>query len=193
MKQVLVLAVVLAASPAFAQTSGVIPKDTAPRYVTLPGTCTIGQEAIQTGGTAGRYVCTAANTWTVLGSGGGGGTPAGSVGAIQFHDSGDVFGGFGSWDGTTATINALLATNAVHTYADTLATPAAPVIDQVGTTGSHNYGYRIVALRSDGFFSSDTSSEGTTATGHAVLTTGHYNTITTVVADGVDSYAIYRT
>jgi hypothetical protein len=34
------------------------------------------------------------------GSGGGGGTPGGSTGAVQYNNAG-AFGGFGSWDGTT--------------------------------------------------------------------------------------------
>lgn len=48
---------------------------TPPNSTTLPGTCTIAQIYFDTDATAGlnMYGCTATNTWTLLGDGGGGG------------------------------------------------------------------------------------------------------------------------
>ena len=45
----------------------------------LPGTCTVGQRYFKTDATAGQnlYGCTATNTWTVLGDGGGSGSTSG--------------------------------------------------------------------------------------------------------------------
>lgn len=46
-----------------------------PRGTALPGTCSVGQQFFLTTAPAGRnlYGCTASNTWTLLGDGGGGG------------------------------------------------------------------------------------------------------------------------
>ncbi len=56
-----------------------------PNATTNPGTCTVGQIHFDTDATAGQnmYGCTATNTWTLLGDGGGGGSIGGSTGATD--------------------------------------------------------------------------------------------------------------
>jgi len=52
------------------------PRLTPPAYATLPASCNIGDMVTKTGSSAGLYVCTAANTWTIMSGGGGGGGTA---------------------------------------------------------------------------------------------------------------------
>lgn len=75
-----------------------------PTYIgtSLPATCVTGQEFFKTDVAAGsnKYLCTSANTWTPI-TGGGGGTPGGSNGQIQYNNAG-AFGGAAQayWDAT---------------------------------------------------------------------------------------------
>lgn len=48
-------------------------------------------------------------------SGGGGGTPGGSSGDVQFNNAG-AFGGFGDWNGTTLTVDAAITSSAGGTH-----------------------------------------------------------------------------
>ena len=123
----LALAIWLCASSAFGQ--GTIPPKIVPETVTIPsgitGTLPVGNggtgvtsatdDAVLVGnGTALQSkvltTCSAADsalTYDTSANAFGCNTitsaPGGAIGTIQFHDTGDVFGGFGSWDGTTFT------------------------------------------------------------------------------------------
>lgn len=58
----------------------------------------------------------------------------------------------------------------------TIVTPLAPTVAPVGTAGVETWGYKVVAVTQGG--DSLPSPEGTTATGNAVLTAGHFNRVT---------------
>lgn len=63
-----------------------------PHGTSLPATCAVGDEFMDTDAATGQrfYLCEATNTWALQGDGGGGGggTPAGSNGDIQINSSG---------------------------------------------------------------------------------------------------------
>lgn len=77
-----------------------------------------------------------------------------------------------------------------------LATPATPLIANVGTTGAATVAYKVVArsgtiLNPSGVTAA--SSAGSTASSNATLSTTNYNTITWQPVPGAVSYDIYRT
>lgn len=72
-----------------------------------------------------------------------------------------------------------------------LATPALPVITNLGTAGVTAYSYKIVAINSTG--STDASAAGSTATGNATLTVTEFNRLTWTAVTGASGYWIYRT
>jgi len=75
-----------------------------PTYIgtSLPATCVTGQEYFKTDVAAGsnKYLCTSANTWTPI-TGGGGGTPGGSNGQIQYNNAGAFGGANLTWNAVT--------------------------------------------------------------------------------------------
>lgn len=56
-----------------------------PNGTSLPGTCTVGQQFMDTDATTGQrlYLCESVNTWVLQGDGGGGGAIGGSTGATD--------------------------------------------------------------------------------------------------------------
>lgn len=73
-----------------------------------------------------------------------------------------------------------------------LATPSAPVITNVGTTGSTTYTYFIVAIDKNGN-KTLASSSGQTTTGNATLNGTNYNTVTWTAVSGAVSYDVLKT
>lgn len=76
-----------------------------------------------------------------------------------------------------------------------LATPSAPTVAVVGTTGSTTWAYKVVAKDGNGGTVGTTaaSSAGQVTTGNATLTAANYNNITWTAVSGAQSYDIYRT
>jgi hypothetical protein len=72
-----------------------------------------------------------------------------------------------------------------------LATPAAPTVTPVGTTGSTAYNYYIVAKDRNGGRTL-VSPVGSTATGNATLNGTNYNTITWTAVPGAYSYDVLK-
>ncbi len=72
-----------------------------------------------------------------------------------------------------------------------IANPATPTITNVGTAGAVTYGYKVVATVNGR--STAASSEGTTTTGNATLSTSNYNVVTWTKVTGATGYKIYRT
>ena len=71
------------------------------------------------------------------------------------------------------------------------ATPATPVVTNVGTTGATTYNYKIAGF--DGSVgTTPASAAGVNTTGNATLTTGNYNAITETTVIG-QAYNVYRT
>lgn len=70
-----------------------------------------------------------------------------------------------------------------------LATPGAPTVTPIGTTGAQAYSYRIVARNSSGVTLAGTA--GTTATGNATLSATNYNQVTWTAVPGAESYDVY--
>ncbi len=103
-----------------------------------------------------------------------GATPAGSGAEIQYRLNGTTFGA----DSTIF-------------YVPQVATPVAPVVTNIGASGSTSYSYKIVAH--NGVGTTLPSSATVTTTGNATLDVTNYNRITTVVATGVLYYDVYRT
>lgn len=74
------------------------------RGTALPTICNVGDAFYKTAATAGQYNCTATNTWTIVTSGGGGGTcPSGSANAIQKTNGTNCAASTVTDDGTTVT------------------------------------------------------------------------------------------
>jgi len=71
-------------------------------------------------------------------------------------------------------------------------TPGIPTVIPQGAAGAATWTYKVVALQSDGTYSS-ASAAGSTATGNATLTGSNFNRITWAAVDGATSYDIYRT
>lgn len=94
----------------------------------------------------------------------------------------------GTLVGTELDVGAIAATNLLLTA---LATPNAPTVTPIGTSGSTTYGYKIVARNSLGV--SVASAEGTTTTGNAALSATNYNRITWTAVSKAASYDVYRT
>ncbi len=66
-----------------------------------------------------------------------------------------------------------------------------PTITPQGTTGATTYGYKIVATNGAGVTAAST--EGTTATGNATLSSSNFNRITWTAVTGATGYKVYRT
>lgn len=109
------------------------------------------------------------STVTITISGGGGGTPGGASGTIQYNNAG-TFGGFGSWDGTTFSIGALNYSNTsgylqIGSSAGRLGINVAPSLASVHIVGAN--GLAPLYVRSfttaDGF---QVSADGQTVMGN---------------------------
>src|SRR5882672_5266473 len=72
-----------------------------------------------------------------------------------------------------------------------LATPAAPVITNLGAAGSTAYSYKVEAISKDQ--TSIASAAGSTATGNATLTSTNSNHIVWTAVTNTLAYRIYRT
>src|SRR5216683_7065983 len=119
----------------------------APSAATLPAVCGIGDLAVKTTATAGLYVCTAANMWTLVGSGGAG-TPGGSDTQVQFNDA-TAFGGSAfTYNKTTQTYTMVTKLPNI----DASALSPAPVLAGLGAGNLSNgvYSYKLTQLDNDG-------------------------------------------
>lgn len=74
-----------------------------------------------------------------------------------------------------------------------LATPAAPTVTAVGTSGATTYGYKVVALNSDTTHSIASAANAAFTTGNATLSVTNLNRVAFVAVAGAESYGIYRT
>ena len=72
-----------------------------------------------------------------------------------------------------------------------LAAPAMPTVTPQGTPGSTAYGYKITAVNNRG--ETESSPEGTTATGNATLNGTNFNRITWTAVAGAIAYRVYKT
>jgi hypothetical protein len=72
-----------------------------------------------------------------------------------------------------------------------LANVSTPTITPQGTTGATTYGYKIVATNGSGVTAAST--EGTTATGNATLSSSNFNRISWTAVTGATGYTVYRT
>lgn len=85
MKRLLLALVwLLLASSVYAQPQPVL---TPPSYASLPATCRVGSLVTKTTATAGLYVCSATNTWTIVSSGTASGAPADATYITQTANS----------------------------------------------------------------------------------------------------------
>ncbi len=86
------------------------PRFAPPAYASLPTSCTIGDLASKTGSGAGLYYCSAANTWSQVGTGSGGGNISGTIveGQVAYGDDPDIIAGNDdfTWDGTSVNFTA---------------------------------------------------------------------------------------
>lgn len=106
----------------------------------LPATCNplTGDVFFKTSAMVSPYFCDSTNHWTVMGSGGGGGTPASPNLSVQFNNGG-AFGAVPNWFGNTAhkTMKIALVPDPTVPPASVLAGAGAGNVDN----GSHCYTY----------------------------------------------------
>lgn len=69
--------------------------------------------------------------------------------------------------------------------------PSPPVISQGGALGSTTYGYKITATNSHG--ETAASTETTTTSGNATLSSSNYNLVSWAEVEGATGYKVYRT
>src|SRR3990167_5783147 len=102
------------------------------------------------------------------------------TGTLEVNGDFDIDGSLTAADGTFSDLKLV-----------EISTPAVPTITPVGTTGATTYGYKIVGK--DGITTTAASTEGTTATGNATLSSTNYNAITWAAVSNTLDYDIYRT
>jgi hypothetical protein len=74
-----------------------------------------------------------------------------------------------------------------------LTAPSTPTVTPTGTAGAATWSYKIVAKKVSTSQFSAASSQGTTATGNATLTSTNYNRISWTAVTDANQYDIYRT
>lgn len=104
---------------------------------------------------------------------GGGGSPGGSSGNLQYNNS-SAFGG--------------LASSTV--YGTAIAQPTAPTVVVNGSTNGAKYAYQSIGVGQLGFGPSSPSSA--TVTGNHTLDNTHYNAVTTAVVSGATNCDIWK-
>ncbi len=120
------------------------------------------------------YQCLSANTWTAVGSGGGGGTPSSPVNSVQFNSVGS-FGGDAGFEYTTAS-------------------PVPDVQPTVVTTGGGDgvgYAYYVVCSFPNGATTAGANLYANVSDGPNVLDVTHFNQVSWTVPAGATSCAVY--